>query len=516
MNKLPKEIPIAPKSKVNNAARSREAEWNFDHIRERIKNTGITKVKPQKLPKDSPHPWQVRFCVNYEYARESQIFTSAVKNLREKMRPAPGTPFNIFNMPFGMTKKNCWVLKSVLAFMVPEFPETPWLDIPMKRRIEILRPIDITESKPLLGYGFKDHGHPEACFKAVSRGDRFAWFDNQAAFLLEFDFKEGDDFILEGLKAWLKEVRAGLPGARRDPRSPYCPSKLRKGKARNLSVYWQALYDLSLYRRRVVGIDPKEIRAWDAKDPKTEAAALDRARKLIALFDERADGQWLGFVEYLLEQTPKSELVGGREFGISKRGIKLYSLGLSLIEIEPGESPEVQIILLNTTGKTPIELIIKLDGHIIDSEKLHVPAGGIRNYPISLCPIYAEGEHSIIVTLTRGHHQIAEKSFSLHVKPAPASLMVESLVLIPPWEVPPGGQVNVTARIRNVGGKKATNVRLPLFVNDLQQTTFDISLDPGEETEIKAEFTAPSGDHCEVNVAQAKAYIAVVAPPKSR
>ena len=193
--------------------------------------------------------------------------------------------------------KSCWVFSTFLARFVPEFPDTPWLDIPADRRAELLEQIAITENTELGGYGFLDRGHPENYFKAIKKKKAVGCIDENASFVLEFDFRKNDDFIRKGFSAWLKSTRARLLGLKNGKCSPYKADNPRRGKARNKSVYWQALKDLSMLRRRS---EPGLILKSDTQNPKTVSKMCKRAERLIAVFTATGSMQKVGFVDSLL------------------------------------------------------------------------------------------------------------------------------------------------------------------------------------------------------------------------
>ena len=263
--------------KVDSNPPLRETEWGF---------------KEDTLP-----DWQVRFCVNYEYARESKEYRLGVEEIRSQKPPGRGQPFNL--LEFRIMSKTCWVLSTFLARSVPEFPGTPWLEIKRNRRVELLAKIAITEHTPVAGLGFHDRGHPEDYFERIAKGKTLGCIDENASFVLEFNFREKDAFIKAGFASWLKSTRDALLALHHTRYSPYCPSKKRKGKIGNVSVYRQALKDLSLFRRRRADVPFSKS---DPQNEKTIAKICRRARGLIGRFSDIGLRQQMGFVESLIEQ----------------------------------------------------------------------------------------------------------------------------------------------------------------------------------------------------------------------
>lgn len=252
------------------------------------------------FPRNKLPDWQVRFCVNYEYARESKEFRQKVDEIRARKPQPPGSPFNVACMEF--SGPQCWVLNTVLARRVPEFPAAPWLELSEERRTQLLMEIGITEDTGGYAYGFIDRGHPDAYFEALGK-DTVGCIDEAASFVLEIDFKEQDAFISKGFLAWLKATRAALLALDNSKDSPYRATRTRKGKSQNISVYRLALKDLSLYRRQGAGLSPSES---DTQDPKVAESMIKRAEMMIKHFSDWGSARELGFVESLLEAAPGS------------------------------------------------------------------------------------------------------------------------------------------------------------------------------------------------------------------
>ena len=241
--------------------------------------------------------WEVRFCVNYEYARESQEFISRVNEIRARKPRQAGSPFDLLQMEH--LSKDCWVLNTVLARRVPEFPKTPWLAIPEEHRACILEEIGITECTGGYGFGFVDRGHPDAYFMALGK-QSVGCINENASFVLEFNFREHDAFIIRGFSRWLAATRAALLAQHECKTSPYRAVKHRKGKRQNISIYRQALKDLSFLRRER---DAATSVKGDPKEPKAVKAMIQRAEAVIACFSEWGTPQKLGYVESLIDRA---------------------------------------------------------------------------------------------------------------------------------------------------------------------------------------------------------------------
>jgi hypothetical protein len=252
---------------------------------------------------DTVPEWQVRFCVNYEYGRENEEFTSAVARARGRARPRRDLSGRL-SFSWSTMNREFWTLRLFLAQHVPEFPATPWQEIPLQRRAGILGPIGLTEHSRLEGHGFRDHGHPQAYCEAVAKGDKFTLAHEETSYVLEFDFTETNGFIEAGFSAWLKSTHAALLACDNRPDSPYRGRRSRRGKAGNISVYYHALRQLGTFRRiRAKHPSLKELCIGEKK----EGELCRMVKKRISQFSKWDSIHGIGFVESLLEKPPRSQ-----------------------------------------------------------------------------------------------------------------------------------------------------------------------------------------------------------------
>ncbi len=196
----------------------------------------------------------------------------------------------------------------------------------------------------------------------------------------------------------------------------------------------------------------------------------------------------------------------------AKEGFVLRSLDLSSESVAANEQVEARIDLANLSSAYPVEVTAALDGQIVHRERFSIALGGDRKIAVPLPKLYAEGNHGVVLTLLRNGKQIAQRSFTVLVRPTPLVLATEKLDVTP--YVSPGGAVQVTATVRNLGSRRAQAVPVPVLLNGQQIAAPSASLLPGETGDIQATFPAPDGDRHEIRVADSTSLVTILKPFK--
>lgn len=158
----------------------------FDASKEKVSSQNPMPKKRYALPS-----WQLRFCANYEFARESPLFVCRVREDRSDERIKRSAPPRL------------WRLREALTFDVPEFPEKSWQSISAVRRGKILELCGIdptTGDPPALAYV----GEPQRFIGEILANDKDFPPIDQPLSILDINFRESDDAIIKAFACWLQ------------------------------------------------------------------------------------------------------------------------------------------------------------------------------------------------------------------------------------------------------------------------------------------------------------------------
>ena len=210
-----------------------------------------------------------------------------------------------------------------------------------------------------------------------------------------------------------------------------------------------------------------------------------------------------------ISEQPAGERLPG---AASPEGFELRSLEISATNIAAGEPVEARTVLANIASAYPAEVTVALDEQTPHLERFSVPLGQERQVAIPLPSFYAEGAHRIVVKVSRNGHTLAERVFSVAVRPTPAKMEAEKLVVTP--YAAEGAAVQVMALVRNVGSRAVSDYAVPVLVEGRTVATPKVSLSPGATAEITATFPAPAGERHEVAVAGTTGTLTILQPFK--
>jgi hypothetical protein len=209
-----------------------------------VKSTQKRKDPPvpvAKLPetewgfyKDDVLPiWQLQFCANYELARSSEAVKKRVNDIRKDPKLA--------RFPS---------LLRFLALRVPEFPKQPWLAIEDSRRIDLLAMLHITKNR-FDHQAITDYGTPAEFMASLPliHGKRpLLKCDLNAFAILELDFTESNDYLVEQFACWLKDKRKVLKEQFGEQTEKYKELTNRRGKNNYKAHFSGLLYRLGAFR----------------------------------------------------------------------------------------------------------------------------------------------------------------------------------------------------------------------------------------------------------------------------
>lgn len=205
--------------------------------------------------------------------------------------------------------------------------------------------------------------------------------------------------------------------------------------------------------------------------------------------------------------------VGERLPSVAERqGFALGALEISSNSILAGEPVEVRAALTNLASAYPVEVTVTLDGAAPQRERFSVPLGQERRIAVPLPRFYAEGKHRVAVALARNGHTVAERVFTVKVRPTPVKIEAETLE-VTPYAVA-GAAVQVTANVRNMGSCPVRNLAVPVLLNGQNVASPLVTLLPGDATEIHATFPAPDGERHEVRIAGKSGTLMILRPFK--
>lgn len=183
-----------------------------------------------QAPKFETPDWQMRFFANYEYARESDQFKLRVESIRANQ------------IGRGYASGECWRLLDFAAQFLPEFPNDPWLEIPINRRVELLAKILIREQAGDEKESVQYFGEPLKYAGDVLLGK----MSDMAPLMHTFriDFREHRTRIIQSFERWLSsEIE----------KRSVKPTVNRRGRALNVSKWRDILNSLGSFRRERAG-----------------------------------------------------------------------------------------------------------------------------------------------------------------------------------------------------------------------------------------------------------------------